>query len=162
MRNLTLMTDLYQLTMMNGYFKSGTAKSTAVFDLFFRPSEQMSYAVAAGLAQAVEYIQGLKFTKEDTEYLKTLNLFDDEFIEYLKRFRFSGDIWSVEEGEIVFAGEPIMIVRGSIIEAQLVETCLLNIINHQTLIASKASRIVTAAGSGSVMGYFSIFFRLSK
>ena len=153
MRNLTLMTDLYQLTMMNGYFRSGTADSLAVFDLFFRPSEQLNYAVAAGLAQAVEYIQNLKFTKDDTEYLKTLNLFDADFIEYLERFRFSGDIWSVEEGEIVFPGEPIVIVRAPIAEAQLIETTLLNIVNHQTLIASKASRIAYAAGNAKVIEF---------
>ncbi|MCL2797210.1 MAG: nicotinate phosphoribosyltransferase [Firmicutes bacterium] len=153
MRNLTLMTDLYQLTMMNGYVQSGVAKNTAVFDLFFRPSAQINYAVAAGLAQAVEYIQNLKFAKDDIEYLFSLNLFDEKFIQYLQGFRFSGDIWSVEEGEIVFPGEPILIVRAPIAEAQLVETTLLNIVNHQTLIASKASRIATAAGKAKVIEF---------
>ena len=153
MRNLTLMTDLYQLTMMNGYYQSGSAQNTAVFDLFFRSSAQINYAVAAGLAQAIEYIQNLRFTKDDTNYLKSLNLFDEKFIKYLEDFRFTGDIWAVEEGEIVFPGEPIFTVRAPIAEAQLIETTLLNIVNHQTLIASKASRIVTAAGEAQVIEF---------
>ena len=152
-RNLTMMTDLYQLTMMNGYFETGTYRNEAVFDLFFRANDQFNYAVAAGLAQAVEYIKELRFNKDDIEYLRSLGIFSDGFIEYLIGFKFTGDIWSVEEGEIVFPSEPIMIVKAPIIEAQLIETTLLNIINHQTLIASKAARIVYSAKGRSVIEF---------
>lgn len=148
-----MMTDLYQLTMMNGYFLDGTYRNEAVFDLFFRGGAQLNYAVAAGLEQAVEYIKGLKFDKQDTEYLASLGIFSDEFIEYLRNFRFTGDIYSVEEGEIVFPGEPIMVVKAPLIEAQLVETTLLNIVSHQTLIATKAARIVGAAGDKKVVEF---------
>ena len=147
------MTDLYQLNMMNGYFVSGISDRVAVFDLFFRSHTLINSAIAAGLAQAIEYIENLKFTKDDIEYLKSLNSFDDGFIQYLENFRFSGDIWSVEEGEVAFSGEPIMVVKAKIIEAQLLETTLLNIINHQTLIATKASRIVQAAGQAKVIEF---------
>ncbi len=152
-RNLTMMTDLYQLTMMNGYFITGTYKNEAVFDLFFRANDQMNYAVAAGLQQAIEYIKELRFNPDDIEYLRSLGIFDEKFIDYLKTFKFTGDIWSVEEGEIVFPSEPIMIVKAPIIEAQLVETTLLNIINHQTLIASKAARIVYSAKGANVIEF---------
>ncbi|MCL2061045.1 MAG: nicotinate phosphoribosyltransferase [Firmicutes bacterium] len=153
MRNLTLLTDLYQLMMMNGYFKSGRNETVGVFDLFFRPVQQFNYAVAAGLAQAVEYIESLKFTKADIEYLKSLNVLDENFIQYLQGFSFTGDVYSVEEGEIVFPGEPILTVRAPLCEAQFLETALLNIINHQTLIASKASRIAVAADKAKVIEF---------
>ena len=145
-----MMTDLYQLTMMNGYFLDGTYKNEAVFDLFFRSGAQLNYAVAAGLEQAVDYIKNLRFDKADVEYLSGLNIFAPEFINYLRDFKFTGDIYSVEEGEIVFPGEPIMVVKAPLIEAQLIETTLLNIVSHQTLIATKASRIVLAAGDKTV------------
>ncbi|MDR0426010.1 MAG: nicotinate phosphoribosyltransferase [Clostridiales bacterium] len=149
-RNLTLLTDYYQLTMMNGYLKSGRDRDIAVFDMFFRPKGQMTYAVSAGLEQAVDYIKNLRFSADDLGYLKGLGTFSAEFLAYLKDFSFSGDIYAVREGEIVFPGEPILIVRAPLIEAQLIETALLNIINHQTLIATKASRVVTATGGGRV------------
>ncbi len=152
-RNLTMMTDLYQLTMMNGYFLDGTYKNEAVFDLFFRSGAQLNYAVAAGLEQAVDYIKNLRFDKADVEYLSGLNIFAPEFINYLRDFKFTGDIYSVEEGEIVFPGEPIMVVKAPLIEAQLIETTLLNIVSHQTLIATKASRIVLAAGDKTVVEF---------
>lgn len=152
-RNLTMMTDLYQLTMMNGYFVTGRHKRMAVYDLFFRASDNINYAIAAGLSQAIEYIKELKFTDEDIDYLKSLEIFDAKFLDYLKVFHFTGDIYSVEEGEMVFAGEPIMIIKAPIIEAQLIETSLLNIVNHQTLIATKASRIVYAAADASVIEF---------
>ena len=152
-RNLTLMTDLYQLTMMNGYFAAGTYKNEAVFDLFFRANDQFNYAVAAGLQQAIEYIKELRFAPDDIAYLRSLEIFDDGFIKYLENFSFTGDIWSVEEGEIVFPSEPIMIIKAPIIEAQLIETTLLNIINHQTLIASKAARIVYSAKGANVIEF---------
>jgi nicotinate phosphoribosyltransferase len=139
--------------MMHGYFKTGKASSVAVFDLFFRENAHINYAVAAGLAQVTEYIKNLSFTKDDIIYLKSLNLFSDDFIEYLRGFKFTGDIFSVLEGEIVFPGEPIIIVKAPLIEAQLIETSLLNIVNHQTLIASKASRIVHAADPAAVIEF---------
>lgn len=152
-RNLTMMTDLYQLTMMNGYYLDGTYRNEAVFDLFFRGGAQLNYAIAAGLEQAVEYIKDLRFDESDIEYLAGLKIFDSSFIEYLRCFKFTGDIYSVEEGEVVFPGEPIMVVKAPLIEAQLIETTLLNIISHQTLIATKASRIVLAAGDKKVVEF---------
>lgn len=149
-RNLTLLTDLYQLTMMNGYFKCGTYKNEAVFDLFFRQKGELNLAVSAGLEQALEYVQNLKFTDEDIDYLNSLKLFENDFLDYLREFRFSGDIYSVVEGEIVFPYEPIMIVKAPLAEAQLIETALLNIIGHQTLIATKSNRIVRASGGKSI------------
>ncbi len=152
-RNLTLLTDFYQLTMMNGYLKSGIYNEIATFDLFFRQRGQINYAVAAGLEQAIDYINDLHFSKGDIEYLKGLNTFTPDFLEYLENLHFTGDIYSVREGEIVFPMEPIMIVRAPLIEAQLIETALLNIISHQTLIATKASRVNTAAGEGNVIEF---------
>lgn len=152
-RNLTLLTDFYQLTMMNGYLKSGIADEIATFDMFFRKKGQINYAVAAGLEQVIEYIENLHFSEGDIEYLRGLNVFTEEFLEYLAAFKFTGDIYSVEEGEIVFPMEPILIVRAPLIEAQLIETAILNIVNHQTLIATKASRVNTAAGEGKVIEF---------
>ncbi len=153
-RNLTLLTDLYQLTMMNGYYLEGKGDQTAVFDVFFRQNEIITYSVFAGLEQAIDYVVNLKFGKEEIEYLDSLNLFDKGFLKYLSEFRFTGDIYSVPEGTVVFPGEPILTVKAPVIEAQLVETAILNIINHQTLIASKAAKICYAAGSGkSVMEF---------
>ncbi len=143
MRNLTLLTDLYQLTMMYGYQKSKTDYKEAVFDLFFRGTDELSYAVVAGLEQAVEYIQNLHFDDSDIEYLRSLNLFDEEFLALLKNdFKFTGDIYAMPEGSIVYPYEPIITVKAPILEAQFIETALLCIINHQTLIATKASKIV--------------------
>lgn len=139
--NLTLLTDLYQLTMMNGYLKCGLSKKRAVFDLFYRGAGGYSYAIAAGLEQVVDYIRNLHFDKSDLSYLKTLGIFDDEFIKALKGFRFSGDIYCVPEGTVVFPYEPILTVSAPLWEAQLVETAILTFINHQTLIATKAARL---------------------
>lgn len=150
MRNLTMMTDLYQLTMMNGYFLQGKAKETAVFDVFFRQKQTMNYAVFAGLEQAIEYINDLHFSSDDIAYLRSLAIFDDGFLDYLRDFKFTGDLYSVREGDIVYPQEPIMTVKAPLIEAQLVETALLNIVNHQTLIATKSARIVQAARGKSV------------
>lgn len=150
MRNLSLMTDLYELTMMNGYAALGTAEKTAVFDLFFRHQGQISYAVAAGLAQAIEYINNLHFDEEDIEYLREAAGFDDKFLRSLRGFHFTGDIFAVPEGTIVFPDEPILIVRAPLSQAQLIEPAILNIINHQTLIATKASRVVKSAGNAGV------------
>lgn len=152
-RNLTMMTDLYQLTMMNGYFVNGTYRHTAVFDVFFRQKGQINYAISAGLGQAVDYIENLKFSGEDIDYLRSLKQFDERFLDYLRSFRFTGDIYSVVEGELVFPNEPTLIVRAPMIEAQFVETAILNIVNHQTLIATKASRIVRAAAGKKVVEF---------
>jgi len=152
-RNLTMMTDLYQLTMMNGYYLDGTYKNEAIFDMFFRYKEKLNYTIFAGLEQVIEYINNLHFSAEDIEYLRSQKIFDEGFLNYLKDFKFTGDIYSVREGEVVFAHEPIMIVKAPLIEAQLVETALLNIVCHQTLIATKAARIVNAAGEKSVVEF---------
>lgn len=153
MRNLTLLTDLYQLTMMNGYLRNGKEKDVAVFDLFYRRNGVISYSMAAGLAQAVEYVLGLSFDEEDIRYLRSLQLFDEPFLEYLKNFRFTGDIYAVPEGTIVFPEEPIMTVKAPVLEAQFLETALLNIINHQTLIATKAAKVAFAAEGDAVMEF---------
>ena len=146
--NLTLLTDLYELTMMQGYFKSG-AKEKVVFDLFYRKNPSGSaYAICCGLDQAIDYIKNLHFTEADLDYLKSTGFFQDDFLDYLKNFRFSGDICAIPEGTIVFPKEPLLKVKAPIIEAQLVETALLNIINHQSLIATKAARVVHEAGGG--------------
>ena len=154
MRNLTMLTDLYQLTMMYGYFKSGKHRKEAVFDMFFRrPVGDSAYGVMAGVDQLIDLINNLHFSQEDIAYLRTLNLFDDEFLAYLAEFRFTGEIYAVPEGTIVFPGEPLVRVKAEVAQAQLIETALLTIINHQTLIATKASRIVYAAGDGAVLEF---------
>ncbi len=153
MRNLTMMTDLYQLTMMDGYFLQGKAKETAVFDVFFRQKDTINYAVFAGLDQAIDYVKELHFSNEDIEYLSSLNIFHREFLDYLSTFRFTGDMYSVCEGDIVYPQEPIIVVKAPLIEAQLIETALLNIISHQTLIATKSARIVDAARGKSVVEF---------
>lgn len=154
MRNLTMMTDLYELTMMNGYMRYGMDKNRAVFDLFYRKQGDVTaHAVAAGLEQAIEYIRDLHFTAEEIAYLRSLQTFDDAFLEKLKNFRFTGDIDAVPEGTIVFPNEPIVRVVAPMMEAQLIETALLNIINHQTLIATKSSRVVQAAHGDGVLEF---------
>ena len=152
-RNLSLLTDLYELTMMNGYYQSGRADQVAVFDVFFRPNHLITYSVAAGLEQVVEYLTDLKFGEEEIEYLRSLKLFDEGFLKYLADFSFKGDVYAVPEGTFVFPGEPILTVRANIMEAQLVETAILNILNHQTLIATKAAKICYAAEGDSVMEF---------
>ncbi|KXL51895.1 nicotinate phosphoribosyltransferase pncB2 [Anaerotignum neopropionicum] len=153
-RNLALLTDLYELTMMQGYFTTGAYNKKVVFDLFYRKNPSGNgYAIVAGLAQAIEYVQGLHFTKDDINYLVSLNMFTEGFIEFLKDFRFTGEIYAIPEGTVVFPYEPLMRVTAPIIEAQLLETALLNIINHQSLIATKASRVVWAAEGDPVMEF---------
>ncbi len=149
-----MMTDLYELTMMNGYWHFGMQKQLAIFDLFYRKQGEMTaHAVAAGLEQAIEYIQDLHFGEEDIAYLRSLNTFEEGFLSQLPNFRFTGDIDAVPEGTIVFPNEPILRVRAPIMEAQLIETALLNIINHQTLIATKARRVVQAAQGDGVLEF---------
>ena len=127
-RNLTLLTDLYELTMMNGYYLKGMTDEVAVFDVFFRRKELITYSLAAGLEQVVDYVLGLNFGEDEIAYLKKLNIFDEGFLNYLKNLKFSGDIYSVPEGTMVFPGEPILTVKAPVIEAQLIETAILNMI----------------------------------
>lgn len=151
--NLTLLTDLYELTMMQGYFKK-QSDETVIFDAFYRrnPSDS-GYAVAAGLEQVIDYIKSLRFSDADIKYLKSLNMFEDDFLDYLKNFRFTGDIYAIPEGTVVFPREPLIKVVAPIMEAQLIETAILNIINHQSLIATKASRVVYAAKGDGIMEF---------
>lgn len=152
-QNLTLLTDFYELTMMQGYYINNT-NETVIFDVFYRENPSGSgYAICAGLEQAIEYIKALTFTDEDIAYLRTLDIFNEDFLTYLKDFHFTGDIYAIPEGTVVFPMEPLVKVIAPIIEAQLVETALLNIINHQSLIATKASRVVYAAGGQPVMEF---------
>ncbi|MBQ9833484.1 MAG: nicotinate phosphoribosyltransferase, partial [Clostridia bacterium] len=154
MRNLTMMTDLYQLTMMYGYYKHGMAKNEAVFDLFFRSTrEHSAYAVMAGTESVVDYINNLHFSQEDIAYLRSLNLFDEEFLSVLASLRFTGEIYGMEEGTVVFPYEPLIRVKAPIMEAQLIETAMLNLVNHQTLIATKASRVCYAAQGDNVLEF---------
>lgn len=148
MRNLTLLTDLYELTMGQGYFSEGKHEQLAVFDVFFRPNKLITYSVAAGMEQALEYLENLRFEEDDIAYLRSLGLFAEDYLSYLAKLRFTGDVFGVEEGEIVFPYEPIFTVRAPMLQAQLVETALLTFINHQTLIASKAAKICAAADGG--------------
>lgn len=152
--DLTLLTDFYQLTMMQGYLESGKENQVVVFDLFYRSNpHDGSFSISAGLEQVIDYIKKLHFTKGDISYLKSLEIFNDKFLSYLKSFKFTGDIYAVPEGSVVFPNEPILKVIAPIAEAQLIETTLLNIINHQSLIATKAARIKWAAGDDSIMEF---------
>lgn len=149
--NYTLMCDFYELTMANGYFESGLKDQICYFDVFFRDiPDKAGYAIYAGLEQIVDYIENLHFSEEDIEYLRSQNVFTESFLEYLKDFKFTGDILAVKEGTPIFPNEPIMIIRANAIEAQFIETFILSTINHQSLIATKASRIVRAAGDKGV------------
>lgn len=152
-RNLTLMTDLYELTMMQGYFKAGN-KQRVIFDVFYRKNPSGSaYAVMAGLEQVIEYIRELTFSEDDIRYLKDTGIFEDDFLEYLEQFKFSGNIYAIPEGSVIFPREPLMKIVAPVMEAQLIETAVLNIINHQCLIATKASRVVYAANGDGVMEF---------
>lgn len=144
--NYTMLFDFYELTMGNGYFLSGYKDKISYFDVFYRKNpDNAGFAIACGLQQIIDYIKDLKFTEDDINYLRSKNCFDERFLDYLRTFRFSGDIWAVPEGTVVFPGEPIMTVRAPAIEAQFIETFVLLTFNHQTMIATKASRIVRAA-----------------
>ena len=151
--NLTLLTDLYELTMMQGYYHN-PSDQTVVFDAFYRKNPcGGAYAIACGLEQVIEYIRNLHFSTESIEYLKDLHIFDDQFLDYLRGFHFTGDIYAIPEGTIVFPGEPLLKVIAPVMEAQLLETAILNIINHQSLIATKASRVVHAAQGDGIMEF---------
>ncbi len=149
--NYSMLCDFYQLTMGNGYYKTKYAEKTAYFDMFFRRvPDGGGYAIAAGLEQVVEYINSLQFSDEDIEFLRGKGIFDEDFLSYLRNFKFTGDIWAVPEGTPVFPNEPLMTVRAPAIQAQLIETMVLLLVNHQSLIATKASRIVKAADGRAV------------
>lgn len=152
--DLTLLTDFYELTMMQGYFEFKDEDKTVVFDMFYRSNPSgSSYSIAAGLEQFIDYINHLQFQEEDLDYLRSQATFSEEFINYLRDFRFTGNIYAVKEGSVIFPNEPIVKVVAPICQAQLIETALLNIINHQSLIASKASRIKWAANGDTLLEF---------
>ena len=152
--NMTMLCDFYELTMGNGYFNAGYRDRITYFDVFFRDvPDKGGFAVCAGLAQVIDYIQNLHFSEEDIAYLRTKNLFSEDFLQYLKDFKFTGDIWAIPEGTPIFPREPVMTVRAPAIEAQLIETFLLLSFNHQSLIATKANRIVRAAQGRTVLEF---------
>lgn len=153
-QNLTLMTDLYELTMMQGYFRHKDQNETVIFDVFYRNNPLDSgYAVCAGLEQVINYIKNLHFSQQDIEYLASLGIFDRDFLDYLETFHFSGDIYAIPEGTVIFPREPLIKVIAPIMEAQLVETAILTIVNHQCLIATKASRVCYAARGDGIMEF---------
>ncbi len=153
-QNLTLLTDLYELTMMQGYFRNMDRNETVIFDAFYRKNPMDSgYAISCGLEQVIKYIKELHFSKEDIDYLSSLNIFDADFLDYLANFRFSGSIYAIPEGTVMFPREPMVKVIAPIMEAQLMETAILNIINHQSLIATKASRVCWAARGDGIMEF---------
>ncbi len=152
-RNLTLLTDLYELTMMQGYYKAKNTEEV-VFDAFYRNNPcNGGYAICCGLEQVIEYIKNLSFSYEDIEYLRSLKIFDEDFLDYLGSYHFSGDIYAIPEGTVVFPREPLIKVVAPIMEAQLIEAALLNILNHQSLIATKAARVCYAAKGDGVMEF---------
>ncbi|MBR7096007.1 MAG: nicotinate phosphoribosyltransferase, partial [Clostridia bacterium] len=150
-QNNTMLCDFYELTMANGYFELGKGQEIAYFDVFFRQiPDGGGFAIAAGLEQVVDYIRELHFTEEDIAFLRGKGCFSEGFLEYLSQFRFTGDIYAVPEGTPIFPGEPILTVRARAVEAQFIETFLLLALNHQSLIATKASRVVRAAAGRPV------------
>lgn len=150
-QNMTMLCDFYQLTMGNGYLKTRHADTVAYFDMFFRRiPEDGGFAICAGLEQLIEYIENLRFEEKDIEFLRSKNIFSEEFLEYLKNFKFEGDIYAIPEGTPIFPNEPVVTVRAPAIQAQLIETMLLLLMNHQSLIATKANRIVRAAQGRAV------------
>ena len=153
-RKLELVTDFYELTMSNAYFVKNMRNIYAYFDVFFREiPDKGGYVIFAGLEQVIDYVKNLKFDNEDIDFLKSLNKFSDNFLDYLASFKFTGTIWSVPEGTVVFPNEPLITIKAPLIEAQLLETTILLLINHQSLIATKASRIVNAAAGRPVMEF---------
>jgi len=152
--NTTLLTDFYQINMMYAHFAKGTKDKRVVFDLYFRKTPcNNGYAIAAGLEQAIEYIKSLRFTEEEIRYLKSIDNYSEDFLNELQNLRFTGNLWAVPEGTFVFPHEPLVRVESRLFEAHLIETALLNIINHQTLIATKAARVVHAAGDDPVLEF---------
>lgn len=153
-RNLTMLTDFYELTMAGGYFENGFQDKIAYFDMFYRKNpDKAGFAIMAGVEQVVEYLKNLKFTDEDIAFLRSKGIFSEGFLEYLRNFKFSCDVWMVPEGTPIFPGEPIVTVRGPVIQAQFIETMVLLCINHQSLIATKANRIARASHGRAVMEF---------
>lgn len=153
-RNLTMLADYYEFTMANGYLENGIAEKIAYFDMYFRAiPDDGGFAIMAGVEQLIEYLNNLKFSEEDIAYFKSKNLFGEKFLSYLKNFEFTCDVWAIPEGTPIFPQEPLVIVRGPVIQAQLVETMVLLTINHQSLIATKSNRIVRAAKGRPVMEF---------
>ncbi|MEN6350427.1 MAG: nicotinate phosphoribosyltransferase, partial [Syntrophomonas sp.] len=152
--NLTMLTDFYEITMANGYLEHGLSDRIAYFDMFFRNvPDKGGFAIMAGVEQLIQYLRELIFDEKDIEYLRSRNMFSDEFLQYLKTFKFSCDVWAVPEGTPIFPNEPVVTVRGPVIQAQFIETMILLTINHQSLIATKANRIVRAAQGRGVMEF---------
>ena len=152
--NYSMLTDFYEFTMCNGYLEQGVGDTIAVFDMFFRKvPDSGGYAIMAGVEQLVDYLKNLSFSDEDIEYLRSRSLFSEKFLDYIKNFQFACDVWAVPEGTPIFPGEPIVIVRGPVMQAQFIETMLLLTINHQSLIATKASRMVRAADGRAVLEF---------
>ncbi|MDE6005565.1 MAG: nicotinate phosphoribosyltransferase [Oscillospiraceae bacterium] len=153
-RNLSMLVDFYELTMGNGFFENNCGEEIVYFDMFYRKvPDNAGFAICAGLEQVIEYLKNLKFTEQDINYLRNKKLFSEKFLEYLKNFKFSCDVWAIPEGTPIFPLEPILTVRGSAIQAQLIETMILLSMNHQSLIATKANRIVTASQGRPVMEF---------
>ena len=152
--NLTMLTDFYEITMANGYLKNGLENKTAYFDMFFRKiPDNAGFAIMAGVEQLISYLKNLKFAEDDIKYIHSKKLFDDTFVDYLKKFEFKCDVWAIPEGTPIFPNEPIVKVVGPVIQAQFIETMILLTINHQSLIATKANRIVRAAQGREVMEF---------
>ncbi len=151
---MTMLTDFYELTMANGYFEHGMGDQIAYFDMFFRKiPDGGGFAIVAGLEQVITYLKGLSFSEDDLDYLRSKGIFSEEFLDYLRNFKFTCDVWAIPEGTPVFPGEPLITVRGPVIQAQFVETMILLIMNHQSLIATKANRIVRSAQGRGVMEF---------
>ena len=153
-RQLSMLVDFYELTMGNGFLQNGCGEEIAYFDMFYRKApDGAAYAIAAGLEQVIEYLKKLHFTEEDIAYLRGKKLFSEGFLDYLRDFKFACDVWAIPEGTPVFPHEPLVTVRGPVMQAQLIETMVLLSVNHQSLIATKANRIVTAAQGRPVMEF---------
>ncbi len=152
--NLTLLCDFYEFAMANGYFEAGIGDKIVYFDMFYRTvPDNASYSIAAGLEQVIDYIENLHFSDEDIDFLRTKEIFHEDFLEYLRNFKFECDVWAIREGTVVFPQEPLVIVKGPIMQAQMLETMILLTINHQSMVATKANRIVTAAKGRPVVEF---------
>ena len=153
-RNLSMLSDFYEFTMANGYFNNGMKDTVAIFDAFYRSNpDEGGYSIFAGLNDIINFIENLSFSDDDIEYLRDIGNFSDDFLDYLRDFKFTGDVWSYPEGSVMFPGEPIITVKAPIIECSILETYLLLSMNFNSLIATKTSRIVRAAGERLVMEF---------
>lgn len=153
-KNLTMLADYYEFTMANGYLENDFGNKIAYFDMYFRAiPDDGGYAIMAGVEQLIEYLRNLRFNNEDIEYFKSKKIFGSKFLEFLRTFQFECDVWAIPEGTPIFPNEPIVMVRGPVIQSQLVETMILLTVNHQSLIATKSNRIVRAAENRTVMEF---------